>query len=132
MGAACATAVKTFAIGLVPNCAAGLASRKFAAGSETCGTAMFTLGETASRGGSVAETGVFDVASKALNDTVSMLPARMPTGADPSTRTAGLSIPLATPSRAMPGDGDKRAGVAIIDEGSSGKFRIVLIKIRAS
>ena len=130
-GVDCAVTVKNCAIEGVTNCAAKPAATGFAASSEDRRVAITTLDETASGGTIVAETGAFELASKALNDTALLLPEPALAVPEPSTDTAGLPIPPAIASRAALGAGDRRAGVAIIGKSSSGKVRNVLIKIRA-
>ena len=74
---------------------------------------------------------VAKTASKVLNEAASLFSNRASTAPDPPASAAGLTIPSATASRAWLRAGERKAGVAIIGNGSGSKVRIVLIKIRA-
>ena len=74
---------------------------------------------------------VAETASKVLNEAASLFSTRASTAPNPPASAAGLLIPSAIASRVWPRAGDRRAGVAIIGNGSGSKVRIGLIKIRA-
>jgi hypothetical protein len=109
----------------------GPARSGFSADVEAWGVDAGLVCGTARRGAIAPEAGALESSSRALNEGASLLLEFAPTASDPPIDTAELPTLREVACSALPDAGDRKAGVAIIGKGSSGRVRAVLIKKRA-